>query len=185
MKIAMKINKIFLLIGLIILVFGLSSIIYHKILELNAYENSSKILDELKININVSEHKKETLKIDNFNYIGIIIIPSLNLELPVMDNYEHLNISPGKYYGSVLTNDLVICAHSYKKHFGNIFLLNEGDVVMFVDVNNIAYIYEVKLIEIVKPEEVEKVVDSEFDLTLYTCTKDSLNRVVVRLKRVN
>ena len=40
------------------------------------------------------------------------------------------------------------------------------------------------MIEILSPKDVKKMIDSPFDLTLYTCTSDNLNRVTVRLNRV-
>ena len=45
--------------------------------------------------------------------------------------------------------------------------------------------YEVLEIEILKPTDVDKMVNNEFDLTLYTCTSDNMNRVTVRCNRVN
>ena len=52
------------------------------------------------------------------------------------------------------------------------------------DIDNNKYIYEVKIIEILSPNDIEEMIESEFDLTLYTCTKDNLNRVTVRLNKI-
>ena len=50
------------------------------------------------------------------------------------------------------------------------------------DVN--IYKYEVLEIEILNPKEVSKMIDNNFDLTLYTCTNDGLNRITVRCNRI-
>ena len=60
-----------------------------------------------------------TFTVDGYNYIGILEIPSLELTFSVMDgwDYTRLKISLCVYSGSYKTNDLVICAHNYARHF--------------------------------------------------------------------
>jgi len=99
-------------------------------------------------------------------------------------DYNKMKISPCRYYGSIITNDLVICAHSYDNLFGRLKNLNTGDLLILTDMNNNEYIYKVEVIEILSPNKVEEMIESDFDLTLFTCTKDALNRVTVRLNRV-
>ena len=119
--------------------------------------------------------------------IGIINIPSLNLELPVMSDwsYEKMKISPVRYSGSFENNDLVICAHSYKTFFRYIKNLKVGDVLIFTNIDGNVYLYEVEVVEILSPENIKEMIENEFDLTLFTCTSDSQNRVTVRLNRVD
>ena len=128
----------------------------------------------------------QTIKINGYDYIGTIIIPSLNLRLPIMSEYDYdrLKISPCRYYGSIYTNDLIICAHSYKTHFKYIGNLNQGDKIIITDVSGINYIYAVLEIEILNPNDVSKMIDNQFDLTLYTCTNDGLKRITVRCNRI-
>lgn len=68
------------------------------------------------------------VEIDGHRYIGTLEIPELELSLPVMTdwNYEQLRIAPCRYTGSTKTDDLVIAAHNYAKHFG---LLDRKSVV--------------------------------------------------------
>ena len=40
------------------------------------------------------------------------------------------------------------------------------------------------VVEVLSPTDVDEMINSDFDLTLYTCTKDSKNRITVRLNRV-
>ena len=60
-----------------------------------------------------------TFTVDGYNYIGILEIPSLELTFSVMDgwDYTRLKISLCVCSGSYKTNDLVICAHNYARHF--------------------------------------------------------------------
>ena len=39
-------------------------------------------------------------------------------------------------------------------------------------------------IEVLEPTDIEEMINSEFDLTLYTCTSDSMRRIAVRCNRI-
>lgn len=123
--------------------------------------------------------------IDGYGYIGFVSIPALGLELPVMADwsYPQLKISPCRYSGSIFTDDLVLMAHNYKKHFGPIRRLKSGDRVIFTDMDGGAVHYQVVAVEILGPGAVEEVTAGEYDLTLFTCTYGGENRVTVRCDR--
>lgn len=123
--------------------------------------------------------------IDGNTYIGYLTIPALNLELPVMSkwNYKRLRIAPCRYTGSVQTDDLVIAAHNYARHFGSLSKLSEGDEVYFTDADGVLSIYEVVLVETLGPTDVIDMIDGEYDLTLFTCTYGGKSRVTVRCER--
>jgi len=192
-----KIGKIFIIVGLFLITLSISLIINNRYDEYNAGIQSQEVLDTLKENYNEDNLKvvntitneikdMKTTNIDGYDYIGWITIPSLNLELPIMSehDYTRLNIAPCRYYGSIYTNDLIICAHSYETHFKNIDKLNQNDLIVITDINGNIYKYEVLEIEILNPKEVSKMIDNDFDLTLYTCTNDGLNRITVRCNRI-
>ena len=146
-------------------------------------EKLNKIDNE---NINIVEDFTKKINVDGYSYIGTINIPVLGLELPIMDSwdYEKMKLSPCRYYGSIYTNDLVICAHAYESMFANVKRLEPGDKVILSDVNNKQYIYEVELIETLSPYDVKEMIESDFDLTIFTCTYDNLNRITVRLNKL-
>lgn len=194
-----KIGKKLIILGIFLIITASSIIIYNQYEEYNAGIKSKEVLNVLKTNynennleiINTEEitnniKEMETTTIDGYDYIGTITIPTINIELPIMSEYDYnrLNIAPCRYYGSIYTNDLIICAHSYKTHFQNIINLEQNDKVIFTDVNGKTYIYEVLEIEILNPKEISKMINNEFDLTLYTCTPDGLNRITVRCNRI-
>ncbi len=119
---------------------------------------------------------------DGYEYIGILEIPRFGLELPVMStwSYEGLRISPGRYSGSVWTKDLVICAHNYERHFGNLKNLENGDKVIFTDVLDNRFEYEVVRVETLEPHAVDALASCIWDMTLFTCTAGGASRVTVR-----
>ena len=130
-----------------------------------------------------------TVEIDGYSYIGLIDIPSLELSLPVMEewDYDRLLLSPCRFSGSYFTDDLVVCAHNYTRHFGKLRSLAIGADVYFTAVGGAVYRYEVTSVETLLPTAVEEMsVDSkdEWDLTMFTCTLGGQTRVTVRCTRV-
>jgi sortase A len=105
----------------------------------------------------------------------------IDLELPVMADltYDKLRVAPCRHAGAVFSDDLVIAAHNYDKHFGKLNQLQLGDEVVFTDMDSDLYRYEVVRMETVNPTDVERVLESGNDLVMYTCTYGGKTRVVV------
>lgn len=118
--------------------------------------------------------------IDGNGYIGYVGIPALELELPVMADwsYSKLRVAPCQHAGATFTDDLVIAAHNYDKHFGKLKDLSLGAEVTFTDMDGDFYRYTVAKLETVAPTAVEEVLESGYDLVLYTCTYGGKTRVV-------
>lgn len=93
------------------------------------------------------------VEIDGYSYIGYLSIPKLELELPIMADWDYarLRIAPCRYTGSVRGEDLVIMAHNYASHFGGLAKLSEGDNVIFTDMDGITTVYEVVAQDILAP----------------------------------
>lgn len=128
----------------------------------------------------------QTMEIDGNSYIGVLEIPSLQLTLSVMSDwsYPQLKISPCRYSGSYLDDTLVIAGHSYRRHFRLLRQIEVGDSVLFTDaVGNVIH-YEVVQVETLGPKEVDRLIHSEWDLTLFSCTSGGSHRVTVRCNRV-
>lgn len=123
--------------------------------------------------------------IDGWSYMGCLDIPSLGLKLPVMSDlsYPGLKIAPCRYTGSPVTDNLVIAAHNYSRHFGKLGDLVMGDAVYFTDLRGTVYAYEAEEIDLLHPEDVEEMTDSGYALTLFTCTYGGQSRVTVRCRR--
>ncbi len=125
--------------------------------------------------------------IDGQDYIGVLSIPALDLELPVISqwSYPGLRVAPCRYQGSAYTDDLIIAAHNYSSHFGNLKTLREGDSIFFVDVRGNAFSYEVAALETLAPAATEEMASGDWDLTLFTCTVGGQSRVTLRCVRGN
>ena len=82
------------------------------------------------------------------------------------------------------TNDLVIAAHNYDRHFGRLKTLQGGESVTFTDMDGIVTSYEVEKVETLKPTAVDEVQNSDYDLVLYTCTLGGKTRVTVFCNRI-
>ena len=124
-------------------------------------------------------------EIDGYLYVGYLSIPALGLELPVMSDWDYtrLTIAPCRYSGSTKTDNLVIAAHNYARHFGGLSGLSGGEEVYFVDMDNVVSSYTVVCVEILSPTAVEEMTNGEYDLSLYTCTYGGRSRVTVRCDR--
>ncbi len=128
-------------------------------------------------------HKEmPTLPLNGYRYIGVLEIPALELSLPVMEDwdYDRLNISPCRFTGNLYDGDLVLCAHNYPQHFGNLKELDVGAAVRFTDAEGNVFRYEVKTIDSVGGDDLDGMLGGEWDLTLFTCTTSGQTRYVVR-----
>lgn len=194
-----KIGKIFIVIGILLVIISIFLFVRNSYEEYEAGKKSLEVVGNIRDIINnqniiddnivgnASKSEMLTTTINDYDYIGVISIPSLNLELPVMSSYDEnrLRIAPVRYYGSIYTNDLIVCAHSYKTHFGYLGKLQQEDKVIFTDISGNVYVYEVLEIEILDSSDITNMIDNNFDLTLYTCTSDGNSRITVRCNRLD
>lgn len=121
------------------------------------------------------------VEIDGYAYIGYLSIPALELNLPIMSQWDsaRLKIAPCRYFGSVNGEDLVLMAHNYASHFGRIKELKLGDEVIFTDMDGFSTRYLVVNKDVLSPYAVEEITSGDFDLTLFTCTYGGENRIGV------
>lgn len=125
--------------------------------------------------------------VDGRAYIGVLSIPSLNLELPVLSQWSYPNLkdAPCRYSGSLYQNDLIICAHNYASHFGRLKTLQPGDTLLFTDMDDQVVSFQMVEQETLDPYDQEAMTTGDWDLTLFTCTPGGQTRVTVRFQRVD
>ena len=123
--------------------------------------------------------------IDGRDYIGVLSIPSLELELPVLSQWDYpgLKVAPCRYSGSLYQDNLIICAHNYASHFGKIKNLRVGDTAIFTDMDENVVSFQLAAQETIQPEDLEAMEAGDWDLTLFTCTVGGQSRVTVRFVR--
>ncbi|MCD7823710.1 MAG: sortase [Oscillospiraceae bacterium] len=197
------IGRILIVIGVLLLIGALSLYLYNRYdadRAATASTETEEKLSDAMINAVGSEYSLEveedengelysvvTLTVDEEGYIGILSIPSFGLELPVLSewSYAGLKNSPARYTGSASAGNLVICAHNYERHFGNIKNLSTGASITFTDVTGAVYEYEVIEVETIQPTAISEMITGDWDLTLFTCTRSGAARVAVRCQLVS
>ncbi len=127
-----------------------------------------------------------TVEVNDYDYIGYLEIPDLELYLPVMSEWSYplLKISPCRYVGTAYQDNMVIAAHNYQRHFGRLKELSIGAEIRFVDVDGNLFTYTVAEMEQLEPTQIEDMTESGWDLTLFTCTIGGQFRFTVRCERV-
>ena len=203
-----KFGVVFMLLGSILILGALGLFFYNTQEEKQATNHSTEMVGVLQEEI---RHVQETLPdqpdlldskplellteedlvmtektIKGHAYIGYLSIPALELELPVMSQWSNqkLQISPCRYSGTLRGRDLVIMAHSYASHFGRLSSLSAGAEVTFTDMDGNIWEYEIAVMDVLDAYAVEEMVAGDYDLTLFTCTKDRAHRVTVRCNRI-
>ena len=179
-------------LGILFIGFASGLLVYNNYENKSAHESSEALVESIRLSIAENELKDivsdpfdEEMKIkdiDGYGYIGYLSVPALNLDLPVMSEWDYgrLKIAPCRYYGSTKTDNLVIAAHNYRFHFGYLGQLQAGDSVLFTDMESKVTEYKVDYVELLMPTAVDKVKDSSSDLILYTCTYGGAKRITVR-----
>lgn len=140
-------------------------------------------IPDYKLNPKMSMPEQE---VEGVEYIGTLQIPVLSLTLPVISewSYPNLKLAPCRYEGSAYLDNLVIAAHNYKSHFGNLKNLSPGDRVILTDMDGNEFHYEVATIETLKPTAIEDMLSTDYDLSLFTCTLSGNARVTVRCEKL-
>ena len=122
--------------------------------------------------------------INGIDFIGVLRIPALELELPIISewNYPNLKTAPCRYSGSAYLNNLIICGHNYTSHFGTLKNLWEGDIATFTDMDGNVFTYKMVERETLNPTDIEGMESGNWDLTLFTCTVGGQSRVTIRFE---
>lgn len=138
-------------------------IAYNYYVELRDYNKAQEFLnigkeevEEVKVDIDEEEikeqPKQEEKKTSNYNYIGVLEIPKINIKrgfLNIKDKGNNVNknlqVIKGSDMPNVKNGNLIIAAHSgnsYISYFKNLHKLSNDDVA-YVYFNNIKYTYKV------------------------------------------
>ena len=186
-------------VGAVLILSALLLLIYNRCEDVRAGQEAESLLASVEAAISAQEmaapNKPESTEalslpldpempvvtLGGYEYVGYVEIPTLGLKLPVMAewDYTRLQIAPCRQFGSSRTDNLVIAAHNYDTHFGKLKELSKGDTVIFTDMEGIVSTYCIEKLETLSPDAVDTVLNSGYDLVLYTCTKGGRTRVIV------
>ena len=188
------IGVICVFLGVLCMLSAIGFVAYNRLEDMNAKDVAQDFLEDVQSIINeeqseqplLNDTKMATVEVDGYDCIGILSVPVLDLELPVLTDwsYAKLKKAPCHYYGSYYEKDFVIAAHNYKSHFGRLSKLQAGDIVVFTDVSGTVHYYEVVILETLPKNATKEMITSGFDLSLYTCTLGGGSRVTVRCNAV-
>lgn len=144
--------------------------------------DKASAVEEVPDYVRFPEMEMPIVHVDGQDYVGMISIPSLELELPVISqwSYPALKIAPCRYEGSAYTGDLILMAHNFESHFGKIKELRPEDAVLFTDMDGNVFSYRVVELETLPGTAIEDMSAGEWDLTLFTCTYGGRSRVTIR-----
>lgn len=176
-------------------------IAYNYYVELRDYNKAQEFLnigkeevEEIKVDIDEEEikeqPKQEEKKTSNYNYIGVLEIPKINIKrgfLNIKDKGNNVNknlqVIKGSDMPNVKNGNLIIAAHSgnsYISYFKNLHKLSNDDVA-YVYFNNIKYTYKVaRKYDAEKNGKVTIHRDNKKNtLTLITCSQTDKTKQIV------
>lgn len=183
-------GRMLMVLGSLLVLSGLMLLLHNQKLEHHAQQVCERVLEQ--VEHQVEENRKVTernhlqpikpLELDGNPYLGVLTIPSLDLILPVQNdwNEEKLRDTPCVYSGSIQGGELVILGHNYSQQFASLHQLRQGDEIQLTDAAGNRFFYQVEEILVLSPESVEEMVSSGYDLSLFTCTFGAKARVTVR-----
>ena len=182
-----KSGVILISLGAVLILAALLLLLYNRSEDRRAGQEAESLLEDVRSSMAANADPKpqeEPAEEITYDYAGVIAIPDLSLELPVIDqwSYARLKVAPCRQSGAAADGDLVIAAHNYKSHFGYLDRLEPGASVIFTDMEGTVYRYAVEEIRQLEPEDAEdvsSVFSSEYPLVLYTCTPGGKARVAV------
>lgn len=182
-----KRGLIFLVIGLLLIFVAGGLYVYNIVEDNNAGKSATDLLEKIEKQQTEQDNTEESpvIIVEGDAFCGTVIITKLGIKLPVFDewDYTRLKTAPCRYTGGIDTNDIIIAAHNYKSHFGNLNRLRIGDEISFVDAYDTQHRYSVKEITTLDGTAVTDMKSGEWDFTLFTCTKGGEQRITVRCQR--
>lgn len=126
--------------------------------------------------------------VDGQDYIGVLAIPEISLELPIISQMSspRLKKAPCRYSGSAYTDDLIIGAHCYDKFFAKLKNVSNGAEVKFTDVDGNFFVYKVIAKETINEKNPEDLKSGDWELSLFTCPvlANTDKRIVLRCERI-
>ena len=166
---------------------------------LNIYRNE-KTAKQVIVNINesfkISDNpiSKIDKQIKGNKVVGIIKIPKIELEYPVLENTskESLNLSITKFWGNEINEigNVTLAGHNNLNGtmFGKIKKLEVGDIIELTDIQNVTLKYKIFKTYVIDPNDISCILPEQEgtrEVTLITCTNGNKNRLIVKAREVS
>lgn len=146
-------------------------------------------------NTNNTEQNRKEVQVEykGYNVVGIITIPKLELEYPIIDktNEEAMKVSITKFWGNNVNDigNFTMSGHNYMDGtmFGGTKKLNVGDLIEMTDLSGRTIKYKIFDKYVINPNDVECVNSVEGgtrEITLITCTNGRSNRLIIKAREI-
>lgn len=179
-----KIGNFLILIGIICILCALSIFIYNKILDKKIINENKQVLDTLVTeiqDIKQNDFSDTYIEIDKNKYIGILEIESIDLSLPIIENCDNGNLDKAIcLYAN--TENKIIAGHNRLSFFASLKNLKKGDKAIIFDIYGNKLEYTAEKFETIDERDSDKMIDSNYPLTLFTCNYNNTARYTIRFR---
>ena len=133
------------------------------------------------------------LEIEGYKVLGIIRIPKINLEYPILSETNKISMKKSitKFWGPNLNTvgNLTLAGHNNKDGtmFGKVKKLEIGDIIEIEDLNKNTVKYKIFDIYVIDPNDVscvESIDPNKKEVTLITCTNGNKNRLITKAREI-
>ena len=200
-RLKLKIYKSIFNILLIVAVVVIGIIAYKYICEYKNERESQETVEAFsKIDFSkTTEESKEQLEYKGYKIIGIVKIPKINIEYPILEignidpenAKEPMKNSIIKYWGESVNDygNLSIAGHNNKSGtmFGKTKNLNKGDIIELTDLEGKTIQYSIYDIFKTTPNDVSILLPKEEhvrEVTLITCTNGNKQRLIIKSQEI-
>lgn len=183
-----------------IIVLGLIAIKYGKN-AINEKENEKVVeaFSNLELVQNNPEISQEKLTLNGYEVIGIIKIPKINIEYPILgietsnpeETKEPMKYGIVRYWGDKVNDfgNLSIAGHNNYDGtmFGKTKRLEVGDIVQLTDLNKNTIEYEIYSKFVTDPNDITILATNDKtirEVTLITCTNGNKERLIFKAKEI-
>ena len=192
----LKIYKV-LLICLLITAIVIAIFIGIKYINMYKHENMAKdVIARINRSFEHSENPIQEIdeQIEGHKVIGIIKIPKINLEYPILETTtkETLDLSITKFWGNKINEigNVTLAGHNNLNGimFGKTKNLEVGDIIELTDIQNDTIKYKVFKKYVIDPNDISVILPEEEgvrEVTLITCTNGNKNRLIIKARQEN
>ena len=187
-----------LLTILIIVAVVIASIIIHKQYEDRVYDNENKdvvrLFHEQEQSQDDKKTKKVELKYQGYNVIGLIEIPAINIEYPILEKTTKatMRTSISRFSGGEINGLGNVSLAGHNNYSGTMFGKNKNlklkDKVLLTDLAGVTIEYEIYDIFVTDPDDtsiLETKDETKREETLITCKNGRSERLIIKAREIN
>ena len=189
-------NIILIILGIVLLVVITLIAIKYGRNQINE-KNLHSVVDEVRTQIeqvgNHGELKQVQVKYKDYNVVGIITIPKIGIEYPILDttNEKTMKVAITKFWGNNVNElgNFTMAGHNNKDGtmFGKTKRLNIGDKIEMTDLTGKTIEYEIFDQYLIDPNDVscvKSVKENTREVTLITCANGRSNRLITKAREI-